>query len=612
MNPASVSSISFDLATLRAGYLSGTLTVDAVLAAAYDRIEREPRAGIWISRHCRAAAQSTAAALRERDPRTLPLYGIPFAVKDNIDVAGFPTTAACPAFARQAAESAPVVRRLLDAGAICLGKTNMDQFAAGLVGTRSPYGACHNAFDPNFISGGSSSGSAVAVALGQVAFALGTDTAGSGRVPAAFNNLVGYKPTRGLLSTRGVVPACRSLDCVSIFSMTVADALQLARVSAHYDPQSFAPRTPTALASTRKAGAPRPRCGIPQRGQLVFFGNAEYERLFAAAVERVARCGAELVEIDFTPFQSAAEFLYGGPWIAERYAAIKPFFDQHAQELFPVTRMIVERGRQVGGAAVFDGLARLDTLRTQAEAEWRKMDFLLLPTAGTTYRIAEVEANPLELNSRLGHYTNFVNLLDCAALALPAGFGADGLPFGITLVSPAEQDLALFDFGAALQTALNGPLGATGKPMPEVAQVSPPSAPEPLTVQLAVVGAHLSGQPLNHELTRRNARLVESCRTAPIYRLYALATTPPKPGLIQVAAGEGASIELEIWELSVEAFGSFVAHVPPPMAIGTLRLESGAQVKGFLCEPLATQGARDISVQGGWRAYLSNVRESAT
>ncbi len=398
----------------------------------------------------RQAALDAAAALRGRDPRELPLYGIPFAVKDNIDVAGRPTTAACPAFGYTPRVSAPSVRRLLDAGAICLGKTNMDQFAAGLVGTRSPYGACRNAFNPEFISGGSSSGSAVAVARGQVSFALGTDTAGSGRVPAAFNNLIGYKPTRGLLPTSGVVPACHSLDCVSIFSHTVADAEHIARIAAEYDDTAFAPRRPDALFAARAPSSARFRIGVPKREDLRFFGDSEYERLFDAAVKRMERCKADCVEIDYTPFRKAAELLYQGPWIAERYAALRAFFDTHAADFSPVTRAIVERGKKVSGADVFDGLYRLDKLRAQAAREWEKMDVLLLPTAGTIYRIAEVDADPFELNARLGYYTNFVNLLDCAALALPAGFRTDGLPFGITLAAPALKDAELFELGTSV------------------------------------------------------------------------------------------------------------------------------------------------------------------
>jgi len=617
MNAAAQFELSLDIQNLRAAYLSGALTVEPVLTIALERIERETRSGIWIHRAARETLLAAAGELRKRDPRDLPLYGIPFAVKDNIDVAGMPTTAACPAFAYTPKESALVVRRLINAGAICIGKTNMDQFAAGLVGTRSPYGECQNAFNPEYISGGSSSGSAVAVALGQISFALGTDTAGSGRVPAAFNNLVGYKPTRGLLSTRGVVPACRSLDCVSVFGLTVSDAVEVVRAAAEFDEASFTPRDARGVFDRATISAPRMRCGIPQRGQIQFFGDNEAERLFDAAVGRIKTCGAEIVEIDFSPFQQAAQLLYNGPWLAERYAALRTFIDTLAHEMFPVTRDILERGCGVSGADVFNGVVRLDAMRTLALREWKKMDLLLLPTAPTIYTIAAVNAEPFELNARLGYYTNFVNLLDCAALALPAGFRGDGLPFGISLVTPALNDAALFELGASYHRALGGNLGATPAPLASIAQTSPvPAAapfPPPLGeeglgvsgIRLAVVGAHLRGQPLNHELTKLNARFVESCRTAPVYKLYALATQPPKPGLIQVAAGEGTAIEVEVWELAPAAFGTFVANVPPPMGIGTLKLESGALVKGFLCEPLATHGAQDISSYKGWLNYRS-------
>jgi len=603
-----LNSLSFDLSTLRAGYLSNAFDPESVIAEACARIESNARDGIWISRLNRDEAQRTAAALRGRDPRTLPLFGIPFAVKDNIDVAGFPTTAACPAFARAAPESAAVVQRLIDAGAICLGKTNMDQFAAGLVGTRSPYGACQNAFRPDYISGGSSSGSAVAVALGQVSFALGTDTAGSGRVPAAFNNLVGYKPSRGLLSTHGVVPACRSLDCVSVFSLTVADAERIAAVSTAFDARAFGSRKPSGKKSAKPPN--ELRCGIPRADQLRFFGDAEYERLFGEALERLKVCGVRVTEIDFAPFQQAADLLYGGPWVAERYAAIKPFFDMRAEDVFPVTRFIIERGREVSGAEVFEGLARLDALRTQAESAWESIDVLALPTAGTIYTHAEVADQPIELNTRLGYYTNFVNLLDCSALALPGGFRADGLPFGVTLVAPALHDATLFALGADYHGKLGGTVGATPAALSSmpVEATALQAAPGKSIVQLAVVGAHLSGQPLNHELTRVNARLLSACRTGPIYRLHALATTPLKPGLVQVVDGTGVAIEVEVWELSAEGFGLFVANVPPPMTIGSVKLDSNQWVKGFLCEPYALSGAREISEFGGWRNFLRSLK----
>lgn len=491
-----------------------------------------------------------------------PLAGRLFAVKDNIDVAGLPTTAACPAFSYVAKETGPAVQKLLDAGAVLVGKANLDQFATGLVGTRSPYGACRNAFDPAYISGGSSSGSAVAVALGIVDFALGTDTAGSGRVPAAFNSLVGLKPTRGLVSTKGVVPACRSLDCVSVFAKTCREALEVFQlISREFEPAVF--------------DSSRFRFAVPR--QLEFHGDREYERLFSAALARLGALGGAVGEIDFTPFLEVQSLLYG-PWVAERLAEDFPLDD-----MLPVTRKVIESGARYSAADAFRAQHRLAELREKCTFE----NVLVVPGAPTIYRIAEVEADPIELNSRLGRYTNFVNLLDLAAITVPAGFRADGLPFGVTLIGPAYSDRAL----AAVAARFHG----------EGEIVTPASG-----VQLAVVGAHLSGMPLNHELTERGARLMRTARTAWAYRLFVL---DGKPGLVR--AEHGTSIEVEVWEMPVRRFGDFVAGIPAPLAIGTLELEDGTRVKGFLCEPYAVEGRPDISTYGGWRAYCASLRTNA-
>ena len=480
-----------------------------------------------------------------------PLAGVPFAVKDNIDVAGMPTTAACPSFSYVPKSTAPAVQKLLHAGAVLVGKTNLDQFATGLVGTRSPYGACRNAFDPAYISGGSSSGSAVAVALGMAHFALGTDTAGSGRVPAAFNNVVGLKPTRGLVSTGGVVPACRSLDCVSIFAKTCREALSILEVVAEK-------KESVSLPSAVRFAVPR---------QLEFHGDRAYAGLFARALSRFDN----VVEIDFAPFLEVQKLLYG-PWVAERLADL----ERYLPDMLPVTRQVIEVGRQYSATELFKAQHRLAELKGHC---WKEFDVLIVPGAPTIYRIAEVEADPIELNSRLGRYTNFVNLLDLAAITVPAGFRPDGLPFGITLIGPAGADAAL----AALAAKFNK------EPDIEISS----------SIRLAVVGAHLSGMPLNHQLTERRARLVRAARTASTYRLYAL---EGKPGLVRADAG--GAIELEVWELEPREFGSFVAQIPPPLGIGTLELEDGEQVKGFLCEPYAVRGRPDITQFGGWRAYL--------
>jgi allophanate hydrolase len=482
-----------------------------------------------------------------------PLAGVPFAVKDNIDVAGVATTAGCREFSYVAKRTAPAVQRLLDAGAVLVGKTNLDQFATGLVGTRSPYGACRNAFDPAYISGGSSSGSALAVALGMAHFALGTDTAGSGRVPAAFNNVVGLKPTRGLVPTEGVVPACRSLDCVSIFAKTCRDALSILEIIGEEKERiSF----PLAV-----------RFAVPRL--LEFHGDRAYAELFAKALSRFDN----VVEIDFAPFLEVQKLLYG-PWVAERLADL----EDHLPDMLPVTRQVIEAGKRYSAAELFRAQHRLAELKGQC---WKDFDVLIVPGAPTIYRIAEIEADPIELNARLGRYTNFVNLLDLAAVSVPAGFRPDGLPFGITLIGPAGSDASLAALGAKFN---NEPVIETRS-----------------AIKLAVIGAHLSGMPLNHQLTERRARLVRKARTAPTYRLYAL---EGKPGLVRADAG--GAIELEVWELEPREFGGFVAQIPAPLGIGTLELEDGEQVKGFLCEPYAVRGRPDITQFGGWRAYLEN------
>jgi allophanate hydrolase len=589
---------SLDLAALgarlRAGDLRPRDVVDGVLA----RIAARGDDKMWIHRAPRAALEARADELERRGPAGLPLYGIPFAVKDNIDVDGQPTTAACPEFAYTPAASAPVVQALVDAGAIAIGKTNLDQFATGLVGTRSPYGACTNTFDPRYVSGGSSSGSAVAVAAGLASFSLGTDTAGSGRVPAAFNNIVGLKPTRGALSTRGMVPACRSLDCVSIFALTAADALAVLGVARGFDAHDpWSRRTGTAPLPDAIAGC---RFGVPRASQLEFFGNRDAERLFGAAAALLERLGARRVEIDFAPFVEAARLLYGGPWVAERYLAIREFFERRPDALFPVTREIVAGAATYSAADAFAAAYRLQEIRRAVEPVWREIDLLVTPTAGTIYTIDEVNADPIRLNTNLGYYTNFMNLLDLAAIAVPAGFQPNGLPFGITLAAPAFTDEGLCRLGGAVQAALVQRMGATNLPPP--AAVARAAAPAGI-VRIAVCGAHMSGLPLNHQLTDRGGRLVRTCRTAARYRLYALAGfTPARPGMVRSEAN-GAAIEVEVWAVPAEAVGSFVDGIPPPLGIGTVELEDGEQVRGFVCEGYAVAGARDISALGSWRKF---------
>jgi allophanate hydrolase len=591
---------SLDLASLQQAYAAGTTTPAEVIDAVYARIAQRGEDAVWI--HLVPAASARAAAEKLGAPDGRPLFGVPFAVKDNIDVAGLPTTAACPEFSYVATETATVVQRLLEAGAILIGKTNLDQFATGLVGVRSPYGAPSCVFDPDYISGGSSSGSAVATAAGLVTFALGTDTAGSGRVPAAFNNLVGWKPTRGLLSNRGLVPACRSLDCISVFALTAEDARRVAEVVSVFDPWDAYARPQPSQPGRLPA---KFRYGVPAFEQLAFFGDAEAAQLFAAARERLSRVGGEAVEIDYAPFRETAELLYAGPWVAERLAAVTPFLDEHPDALLPVTAKIIGGGRKYSAMETFRAYYRLEELRRKAAHEWTRMDVLLLPTTGTIYSHAQLAAEPVQANTNLGYYTNFVNLLDLCGVAVPAGFRSNGLPFGVTLIAPAFCDDAVLALAGRYHMLLGGRLGGTSQSLETLPAPSP--GPGEPGILLAVAGAHLSGQPLNHQLTSRGAVRVATTRTSAAYRLFVLPKTqPPKPGVVREPGFAGPGVEVELWRLSPEAFGSFVADVPPPMTIGAVELDSGQVVKGFLCEPYALGGAEEITTFGGWRAYLGN------
>ena len=559
--------------------------------AEYDRVQPQT----WIERVHADAALAAASAVDARIAagERLPLAGVPFTVKDNIDVAGLPTTAGCPAFAYVPDRSATVVDRLTAAGAVLIGKTNLDQFATGLVGVRSPYGAPGCVFNREYVSGGSSSGSAVATAAGLVAFALGTDTAGSGRVPAAINQLVGLKPTRGRWSTRGLVPACRSLDCITVFSATVADAAVVDEVLAAFDVED-----PYSRRAGPEPGAPdRPRIAVPRADQLNWFGDAQSAKLFASARARVAALG-DVIEMDVAPLLEAAQLLYQGPWVAERAAAVEALLRDDPGAIEPTVRTIIQDGLAYTAVDAFKGAYALQAHLRTAEAFWTQADVLLLPTAPTIYRIAEVRAAPVALNANLGVYTNFVNLLDMSAVALPAGARANNTGFGVSLIGPAWADRMLLDLAARYEAQ-----SATD-------ELPPLDLGERTRgVALAVVGAHLSGMPLHWQLTSRNARLVARTRTAPTYRLYAMTNaTPLKPALIHVGDGgdEGAAVEVEVYELDVDAFGSFVTEVPGPLAIGTVTLADGEPVKGFVAEPRAMQGADDVTAFGGWRAYIAS------
>jgi len=570
------------------GATSAVVVAEDTLArlAAYDAVQPQ----IWISR---ASPEALIEAARGIDARvaageTLPLAGVPFAVKDNIDVAGFETTAACPSFAYRPDASATVVERLLAAGALCVGKTNLDQFATGLNGTRSPYGSPRNAYNLAYVSGGSSSGSSSAVAAGLVAFALGTDTAGSGRVPAAFQHLIGFKPSKGRWSNRGVVPACRTLDCVTVFTDDTRDARLVDGVVAGFD----------AADAWSKPLADRPiarkTIGVPRRDQRVFFGDLESEYLYERALARLSELG-DIVEIDYAPLQEAAQLLYNGPWVAERTAAMESILASNPQAIDPTVREIVSVGLETRGVDLFNGIYRLAELKRHADTLWESIDLMAFPTTGTTYRVAELAAAPIALNSALGFYTNFVNLLDMAALAVPAGTRANATGFGITLIGPADTDRALLDVADAYLSIADlpppPPLDLEGKMQ---------------TVKLAVVGAHLKDMPLHWQLTSRDATFVGAFQTAPEYRLYAIAnSTPPKPALVH--SPDGAGIAVEVYELGIAEFGSFVVEVPPPLAIGTVTLSDGSSVKGFVAEPRALTGAQDITHLGGWRAYIAQM-----
>lgn len=589
---------------ITAAHRAGTATPSETVARTYARIRAHADPAMFITLRDEAEVLAEAKALEASGNKDLPLYGVPFAVKDNIDVAGLPTTAACPAFAYKPTHDATAVAKLRAAGAVVIGKTNLDQFATGLVGVRSPYGVPRNAFDPVLVPGGSSSGSATSVAAGIVPFSLGTDTAGSGRVPAGFNNIVGLKPSLGLISTHGLVPACRTLDCISIFALTVDDAWAALSVASGYDAaDSYSRRRPLGRPG---AMPPHLRLGVPLPGQRLFFGDKEYEAGYGKALARLAKLGCEIVELDVEPFYETARLLYEGPWLAERALTAKDLLASDPDAIHPVTREITIGGLRPTAMDAFAAFYKLERLRRVSDYIFaQQVDALALPTAPTAYTVSQVLADPITLNSRLGTYTNFVNLLDLCGLALPASLTAKGLPFGITLLAPGGHDARLASIGRVFHADTQLPLGALKAPQPKLAPLANTAAGDEIAV--AVVGAHLSGLPLNGELTSLGARLLEKTRTAPDYKLYALnGTVPAKPGLLRVETGQGAAIELEVWALPLAAFGSFMAGIAAPLSIGTVTLADGRGVKGFLVEAAAVADARDITELGGWRKYLAD------
>ncbi|WP_085648615.1 MULTISPECIES: allophanate hydrolase [unclassified Pseudomonas] len=586
--------MNLQLDALRQAYRNGDTTPRQLLLALRDKAAAlNPDYHLFIHLLSVEELEPYLAALDGRDLDSLPLYGVPFAIKDNIDLAGIPTTAACPAFAYVPERSATIVEQLLALGAIPLGKTNLDQFATGLNGSRSPYGACPNSVLPEYPSGGSSAGSSLAVALGVASFALGTDTAGSGRVPAALNNLVGLKASKGLISTAGVLPACRTLDCVTTFTATAREASQLLALTARLDPRDEYSRSNPSWNDGTAFGVPRPfRFGVPRAQDLEFFGCEEGPLLFGDAIDRLKAAGGEAVELDLSPFLEAARLLYEGPWVAERYSVAGELMEENPAAVLPVIRAVLAKAPAVSGVQTFRAQYRLQALKAVCDKALEGLDCVLTPTIGRPVTLAELDAEPVLRNSELGYYTNFMNLLDYAAVAVPSGFMANELPWGVTLFGRAFTDQYLLGVADALQRQQDRALPTPNNPARHD------------RARLVVCGAHLDGLALNWQLRQRDARLIEVTHSSKDYKLYALAGGPPlRPGMLRVAEG-GVAIEVEVWELPSRELGSFLTGIPAPLGLGKVQLADGRWESGFICEPYGLEGATDISHLGGWRAYL--------
>lgn len=572
------------LSALQSAYASG-LSVADVLKDVFARIARIDDPGIFLHLADLSDLQNQIGALGAYDPAR-PLWGVPFAVKDNIDVAGMPTTAACPAWTYTPEQDAFAVARLRAAGAIPIGKTNLDQFATGLVGTRTPWPVPRNALDPEIVPGGSSSGSAVAVGHGFVPFALGTDTAGSGRVPAALNGIVGLKPSLGMVSASGVVPACRTLDTISVFARNVPDAYAVLQAMAEHDEADAYSRTISAPGL--RSVQPVTRIGVPNATSRIFFDDELQAAAFARDLERLSKNGAQIVEMDFKPFFDVANMLYDGAWVAERHAVIEDLLATRPDAVHPVTRGIITKAEVLSATDAFRGIYRLAELRRACEPLIASVDMLAVPTIPTFYTCTDLATDPVTPNSNLGTYTNFVNLLDLCALAMPTSARKDGRPGSLTLIGPAAQDAAL----AAVAMSLDG-LAIKTQELPED------------QIAIAVCGAHMSGLPLNHQLTGLGGRFLKATSTAPYYSLHALAGGPPKrPGLVRREA-DGARIALELWSLPKTALGDLICQIPAPLGLGSIELEDSTRATGFLCEAVGTIGAEDITASGGWRQYLT-------
>jgi allophanate hydrolase len=590
------------LDSVRAAYQSGSQTPRQLILALRDKAAAlNPDYHLFIHLLSAAELEPYLSALESRELKDLPLYGVPFAIKDNIDLSGIPTTAACPAFAYTPERSATIVEQLIGLGAIPLGKTNLDQFATGLNGSRSPYGACPNSVLSEYPSGGSSAGSSLAVALGVASFSLGTDTAGSGRVPAALNNLVGMKASKGLISTAGVVPACRTLDCVTTFTATAREASQLLGFTARLDSRDEYSRSNPLWNDASAFGTPRPfRFGVPRAEDLEFFGCEQGPALFNDAIGRLKAVGGEAVTLDLSPFLEAARLLYDGPWVAERYSVAGDLMQTHPEAVLPVIRAVLTKAPAVDGVQTFRAQYRLQALKALCDKAMADLDCVLTPSIPRPVTLAELEAEPVLRNSELGYYTNFMNLLDYAAVAVPSAFMSNGLPWGVTLFGRVFTDQYLLSLADALQRETDLPvIGGHSLIL---------SAPTALArndkARLVVCGAHLDGLALNWQLKQRGGRLLETTHSSADYQLYALAGGPPfRPGMLRVEQG-GVAIAVEVWELPSSELGSFLTGIPAPLGLGKVQLADGRWESGFICEPYGLNGATDISHLGGWRAYL--------
>jgi allophanate hydrolase len=601
-----LSTLPFTRTGLQGAYSTG-VTPTAVIDEIFARLDAVGDPAIFIHLRAHADLVQEAEALGPYDA-SKPLWGIPFAVKDNIDVAGIETTAACPSYAYTPREDAFVVAKLRAAGALMIGKTNLDQFATGLVGVRSPYGVPRNSIDPDIVPGGSSSGSAVVVGHGIVTFSLGTDTAGSGRVPAALNNIVGLKPTLGALSATGVVPACRTLDTISIFALSVDDAYAAFAVARGYDGRdAFSKHV---VHEDLTAPPAKLRIGVPSDASVEFFGDEVQRETFARDISNLRETGSEIVSLDFTPLYDIAKMLYQGAWVAERYTVIGDLLASDPESIHPVTRQIVSQAEDLSAADAFRGIYRLAELKRKAEPMLKGLDMLCVPTISTFYRTADLEADPITPNANLGTYTNFVNLLNMCAIAVPTNPRRDGRPGGVTLLADAGHDAQVAALGRSIEAGCTRTMGATKHPLPEPTTLK---AAETRHIDLAVCGAHMSDLPLNWQLTNRGAEFVRKDWTAACYRFFALEGQPPaRPGLVRSETPHGVSVAVEVWSIPKTALGAFIEAIPAPLGIGTIELRDGTLVKGFLCESSGVRGATDISAIADWRLYLSQEKADVT